>query len=117
MPQGPPLTAPELQAVGCPASNEDLSVVVRHGGANGLAVVAIGASTTSTPLGAGCDLLVAPPFVVSPPFTLHNTGALAIPLHLPLMPAGVHVVIQAFVFDGASSVGFKSTNAVGFSAL
>ena len=104
---------PLLAFDGCavPDAAVELSIASGLGGAD--AFLAIGLQATAAPLGGGCTLDVAAPFLLVGPIALTGVaageGEVSIPFLMPPTVSSLDVKLQAFVIDPAVAIGFSST--------
>lgn len=107
---------PSLAFNGCPAPSASISVDIAGGVGGAMAAILLGSGQGSTPIGAGCDLLltgVSPVTILVPLGGAGNgNGNVSIATTLPAsLPSG-SFTMQAFCADGTTGIGFTVTNGV-----
>lgn len=113
---GSSISTPELRIIGCPIANQPITVDIRSGIGGSTALLCVGLTSASIPLGDGCDLLIQPPLPIILPVPLGGigpgSGAASIPAFVPAQASGASLAIQAFIIDSASPIGASSTNGI-----
>jgi len=107
---------PSFSFGGCPAPSAMVTVEISGGVGGGMAAILFGLGQGSTPIGAGCDLLltgVSPVSILLPlGGTGNGNGSVVLPATLPaVLPMG-SFTMQAFCQDGTTGIGFTTTNGV-----
>ena len=106
---------PSLAMSGCTRPQSLVSGGIAGGLGGSVAVLMIGAFPSSSPLGAGCSLLIAP-VVVALPLPLGGAGpgqgTFAFAAVLPANLASASFTMQAYVVDPGAALGAAFTNGI-----
>lgn len=106
---------------GCAAAGQPVSLTVANGLGGATAMILFGLGQTQTPIGGGCDLLVAPvlPAMLFVPMGGIGPGAGSVTLGgaLPASASGAQFTTQAFVLDGSNGIGGAAGNALDVTVL
>lgn len=106
---------PALEVVGCATPGAPIQVAVSQGLGGSSAILIVGTTPTSAPVGGGCTLLVSPALLVGPlPLggAAPGAGGTTIPAVIPPAAPPVVIHLQAFVIDPATPIGFAATAGV-----
>ena len=105
---------PSLNLTGCATPGGVFEVSLAGGLGGSAAYLAVGLQQAALPLGAGCELLVAPLLAVAGPFALSGagpgTGTFALSVPLPASTALTGFTLQAFAVDAGAAAGFFSSS-------
>src|SRR5690606_9016790 len=104
---------PTLSAYGCPTAGNTVELELLGAPSPAVNFFLLSVATTNLPMGYGCNLLVAPPFVAAPVAKaagLYAATVAHLPVPLGTPPVTVHV--QAFVTIILVEVGFANSNGV-----
>jgi len=100
---------PSLEASGCPAPGEAVSLTVGDALGGAPALMLVGLGTDVLPVGASCDVQVAPLSGLSIPLAVPAGGSLSLLGTLPASTPVVDVFLQVLVGDGGAPGGLAST--------
>ncbi|MFG0319073.1 MAG: hypothetical protein ACF8XB_17505 [Planctomycetota bacterium JB042] len=106
---------PSLEVAGCADLGATISVSLSQALGGTTSALLVGLAPTAVPVGAGCDLLVAPPsFAITIPLggSGPGAGAFTLPGVIPLTSPLVDVYLQTFVLDPGVPLGLSATNGV-----
>lgn len=107
---------PDLWRSGCAESGALLTLELTHGLGGAPGFLFLGPGSGDAPISAGCSLLVAPPWIISPPIPLSGAGPGAggfiLPVSLPEGLPAVKLATQMFILDAGVSAGFSASDAV-----
>ncbi|MEM7305639.1 MAG: family 10 glycosylhydrolase [Planctomycetota bacterium] len=107
-----PFGTPTLVAAGGGAAGAPIAFLLEGGTSSGTAFLAFGQGATDVPLGAGCNLLVAPLAGEPILFALDTGGAGGVAALLPPPTGGASLYLQAAVLTPGSPLGFTVSNGV-----
>lgn len=107
---------PSLAVEGCPEVSAQIQLLYSGGLGGQPALLMFGLTKTQVSIGGGCDLLVAPLSLVTPPFVLGGAGAgngtATLPAVIPPGVAGVTITMQGANADAQHALGFVVSNGV-----
>lgn len=107
---------PTLAIDGCPIPGSNVTILIADGLGGSSAFLLFGLGQGNTPIGGGCSLLLGS--VIGPTLSIPlggvgaGNGSTQFGGLLPAGTSGLTITFQAFVIDGASSVGGSATNGV-----
>ncbi|MBK6942190.1 MAG: FG-GAP repeat protein [Planctomycetes bacterium] len=105
-------STPRLRYFGCVQAMNPATLSIEGGLPNSTAVLLLGLTQASVPMGGGCSLLVSPLLPITLSLSLDATGAVAVPVSYPNLPTPIPLTLQAFVADPANPTGFSNSNGV-----
>src|SRR5690606_37669723 len=104
---------PTLSLTGCPVEGNTVTLSIAGGLGGSTAVLMLGPTPASIPLGFGCVLLVSP-VLLSLPLPLGGVGpgagSLVLNGTIPVGSPSGKVTMQAYVLDAAAPLGASLTN-------
>jgi len=107
---------PELDLGTCGLIGGPVTLSISGGPGGSTALVLLGASETDVAIGAGCSLFMTPVFPTAIPLPLFGSGAgngqVQVTVTIPPTATPTSFMVQSFVHDPTTSIGFTSTNAV-----